>query len=158
MAKNTKHIPVYVASRELAKLIFEQVKEFPRDYRPTLGNIMAKEALELILHIYRANVAENKAPHLTIALEKLQVTEMLLQTAHDLKLISVSKYAESIDLTESIGKQAGGWRKSSAKVIIECSNQSPQQRPDFAYAKAYATAPKSGSNRETAKSRNAAHC
>ena len=128
MAKGTKHLPIYVASKNLMQEVTSAVKDFPRNFRPTLGAMIMGEALELLLYIYRANAAQDKTPHITQALEKAQVTETLMQLAFDLKLVSPEIYITCIDLTEYIGRQGGGWRKSSAAANIRTDNHpcSPQ--------------------------------
>ncbi|UGA37891.1 four helix bundle protein [Chromobacterium haemolyticum] len=45
-------------------------------------------------------------------LERLQVVELTLRLSHDLRLIAPRQYAGAIELTDKIGRQATGWRKS----------------------------------------------
>lgn len=116
MSKNTKHLPIYKASYSLVKIITSATRDFSRAFRPTLGAHMTKEAIDLILCVYRANAARNKAEHIRQAQEKIQVLEMLVQMAFDLHLINAEVYAQCIDITEDIGKQAGGWLKFAERV------------------------------------------
>ena len=73
----------------------------------------ADEGVEIVVLIFRANVARDKAPHLGTLIERLQVAELLLRLSKDKRLISISQYAKAIELTNSVGKQAGGWRRSA---------------------------------------------
>lgn len=123
MAKNTKHLPIYKMSYELVKIITDSARHFSRDFRPTLGATMSKEALDLVLCVYRANAATDKVEHIELMLEKMQVLEMLIQMSFDLRLLSPTVYAACIDMTESIGKQAGGWKKFAERGSIPRSNQ-----------------------------------
>ena len=111
MPKNTKHLPIYKASYDLLQLVTQLAKNFSRDYRPTLGNRLHAECVNLVVLVYRANAAAEKAPHIVAMLETLEVVEMMLQLASDLHLISRSQYARTVPLTDGIGRQAGGWAK-----------------------------------------------
>ncbi|MNT54073.1 hypothetical protein D3C72_1912070 [compost metagenome] len=46
--------------------------------------------------------------------ERLQVAELLLRLSVDKRLISKPQYAKTVALTNSIGKQANGWRRSAS--------------------------------------------
>jgi len=47
-------------------------------------------------------------------LERLQVVELILRLSKDMRLISTKQYAQVVELTEEVGKQATGWKKHSA--------------------------------------------
>jgi len=107
-------LPIYKVTYELLVLATEVTRNMPRDFKASMGGKIREECLELVLLIYRANVATDKVPHLTTMLERLQVAELLFRLARDLRLIAVKQYAKAIELTAAIGKQANGWRKYSA--------------------------------------------
>ena len=46
-----------------------------------------------------------------------QAETVLLRLARDKRLISTGQYAKAVELTQSIGKQATGWRKSAASPV-----------------------------------------
>ena len=50
-------------------------------------------------------------------LERLEAATALLRASHGLRLISTKVWAESIELTDSVGKQAGGWLKSARNTF-----------------------------------------
>ena len=86
----------------------------PRNLRRPLGEKVIDECVELTVLVFRANVSKDKVPHITALLERLQVAELLLRLAQDLRCISRAQYARAVELTTSIGKQASGWRRASA--------------------------------------------
>ena len=88
----------------------------PRDFKASLGGRIRDECVQLMVLIGRANAAAQKVPHITALLEHLQVAELLLRLAHDKRFISHGQWARAVDLTERIGRQAGGWRKASAML------------------------------------------
>lgn len=112
-----KDLPIYKVTYDLAIHIAEVTRHMSRDFKSSLGGEMRKEAIGLCLLIYRANSARNKVPHLDELLERVQVVELTLRLAHDMRLISVKQYASAIELTDKIGKQANGWRKQSANNL-----------------------------------------
>ena len=85
----------------------------PRDFKASIGGKLRDECVEIVVLIFRANVAREKAPHLGTLIERLQVAELLLRLSRDKHLISTGQYAKAIELTNSIGKQAGGWKRAA---------------------------------------------
>ncbi len=53
-------LPVYRDTYQLILKIFEVTKDFPRDYKYTLGQDMKRDALQLVRSIYRANKSVDK--------------------------------------------------------------------------------------------------
>ena len=111
-----KHLPIYKLTYELLQRVMDSTKEFPREFKFTLGQKMKDEAIELVVLIYRANSAENKSTHLDMILERLQVLELLLRLCLDMKVFPPKKYAATVEMTASIGKQANGWRRAGSVV------------------------------------------
>jgi len=112
MALHT-HLPIYKVAYDLLVVITRLAKNMPRDFKKSIGERLRDECLEIVVLIFRANVAQDKGKHLVILLERLQVAELLLRLSKDMHLISVEQYAVAIGLTDSAGKQANGWRRSS---------------------------------------------
>ena len=104
-------LTIYKNSYDLFDIIIDLAKNMPRDFKASIGGKLRDECIEILVLIFRANVANEKAPHISTLIEHLQVCELLLRLSRDKKLISTSQYAKAIELTGSIGKQAGGWRK-----------------------------------------------
>jgi hypothetical protein len=108
-----RHLPIYRLTYELLQRVMEVTKDFPREHKFTLGQKIKDEVIEIVLLIYRANSSDNKTAHIEVLLEKLQVVELLLRLSHDMRLIPLKSYAAVIEMTESLGKQAQGWKKAS---------------------------------------------
>ena len=105
---------IHKTAYDLLGVVVEAARNMPRDVKQQLGQELRGECVQITVLIFRANVARNKAPHLLEVLERLQVAELLLRLAHDLRFIGQKQYAAAIALTGQIGKQANGWRKHSA--------------------------------------------
>jgi hypothetical protein len=122
-----KHLPIYKAAYDLMVLAAQLTRNMPRDFKSSFGSKLRDECVELVLLISRANAARDKVPHLDQLIERLEVAELLIRLAHDLRFISNGQYAQAIEVTGSIGKQAGGWRKQSA--IATSDTAPPHPRP-----------------------------
>jgi len=112
MALHT-NLPIYKVAYDLLDIITDLAKNMPRDFKASIGGKLRDECVEIVVLIFRANVAKEKAPHLGTLIERLQVAELLLRLSRDKQLISTGQYAKAVELTTSVGKQAGGWRRSA---------------------------------------------
>ena len=104
-------LPIYKVAYDLLNVVTELVKNMNKSFKRSIGEKLSNEAVEIVVLIFRANVAVVKLTHLTTLIERLQVIELLLRLACDKQLISLGQYAKAIELTASVGKQAGGWRR-----------------------------------------------
>lgn len=109
MALHTE-LPIYKTAYDLLDAITDLARNMPRDFKQSIGGKLRDEAVEITTLVFRANVAKEKASHIQQLLERQQVAELLIRLARDKKLISTGQYAKTIQLTNSIGKQANGWR------------------------------------------------
>ena len=112
MALHTQ-LPIYKAAYDLLDVTTDLAKNMPRDFKASIGGVIRDEVVQVVVLIFRANTAREKAPHLEALIERLQVSELMLRLSRDKKLISPGQYAKAVDLTTSIGKQASGWRRSA---------------------------------------------
>ncbi len=109
-------LPIHKAGYDLYGVIVDMVRNLPRSVKRTLGDRMEDRSMELLLLVGRANTADNKVPFIEELLEQLQAIELMLRTCLDKRFISRGQWARAIEITDSIGKQAGGWRKQSARA------------------------------------------
>jgi hypothetical protein len=112
MALHTQ-LPIYKVAYDLLDVVTDLVKNMPRDFKASIGGKISQECVEIVVLIFRAKCAREKGPHLDDLIERLQVTELLLRLSRDKRLISTGQYARAVELTNSVGKQAGGWRRSA---------------------------------------------
>ncbi len=111
------NLPIYKVAYDLLDAATELAKNMPRDFKAQIGGKLRDECIEITVLIFRANTAREKAPHLLDLLERLQVAELLLRLSVDKRLISKPQYAKTVALTNSIGKQANGWRRSASSPV-----------------------------------------
>ncbi len=107
-------LPIYKVAYNLFDVVTDLVKNMPRDFKASIGGKISGECIEILMLIFRANCARDKAPYLDELIERQQVCELLLRLSRDKRIISTVQYAKAIEITNMVGKQAGGWRKASS--------------------------------------------
>lgn len=110
-------LPIYKAAYDLLDVATDLVKNMQRDFKRSIGDKISGECIEITILVFRANVAQDKAPHLMELLERLQVIELMIRLAMDKRLISKPAYAKAVELSTSIGKQANGWRRAASRPL-----------------------------------------
>jgi hypothetical protein len=116
MATHTS-LPIYKVAYDLLDVVTDLVKNMQRDFKRSIGEKINAECVEITVLVFRANVAQDKSPHLMDLLERLQVINLLVRLAMDKRLISRPAYANAIELTTNIGKQANGWKRSANRPL-----------------------------------------
>lgn len=91
-------------------MVTRKTKDFPRDFKYSLGDKIRNECIELVVFIYKANtLRQQRKEHLQQILERVQVIELMLRLAKDLRLFNVTAFSEIVLLTDSLARQAQGW-------------------------------------------------
>ena len=106
-------LPVYRDTYQLLLRIFECTRNFPKEYKYTLGQDMKRDALQLVRSIYRANKSTDKKASLDTFLDEFELLKLEIRLCTDMKVLSFKKQAELSVLMDSIGKQITGWRNAS---------------------------------------------
>lgn len=107
-------LPIYKTAYDLLGLTVDLTGNLPRNLKRHVGDAVLEGCVEMMKLTFRANVARDKVEHIEKLLEELEAVNLWLRVLKDRHLISVGQYAKAIELTTSIGKQAGGWKKHSA--------------------------------------------
>ncbi len=105
-------LPVFKEVYQLILKIFECRKDFPKEYKYTLGQDMKRDGIQLVRSIYRANKSKNKKEYLEQFLDDFEVLKLEIRLCVDMKILSIKKQAELSGVMESIGKQITGWRNA----------------------------------------------
>lgn len=116
-----KHLPIYKVTYELLRQLIEVTKEFPRDYKFTLGQKIKNEAIEMVVLIYKANSTTDRISHIEALMERLQVVELILRLCHDLRLIPTKKYSAVVEMTESL-KQTSARLEKIHQILARASS------------------------------------
>lgn len=110
-------LPIYKVAYRLLDVATDLIKHMQRDFKRSIGEKITTECVEITVLVFRANVATDKGPHLVELVERLQVIDLMLRLAMDKRLISRLGYAQAVELTTSIGKQAVGWRRAASRPL-----------------------------------------
>lgn len=100
---------------DLLARVTQATAGFSKAYKYSLGDRLRDEVVDMVVFIFKANSSrKERVQHATAFLERLQVVELMLRLCKDLRLLTVKQFAEIVGLTDSLGRQAQGWIKSSA--------------------------------------------
>ena len=105
-------LEIYKAAYDLLGAAGDVIMNMRRDAKKVFGEKIIDACIELDLHIRAANMAQDKEPHLLRLLERLEVIELLSRVCRDRGYIPPRHFAKLVERTQSIGKQANGWRKA----------------------------------------------
>ena len=112
-----KHLPIYKATYDLLHQITRITRNYPRDFKFSMGQKLRDETVDLVVFIYKANsLQRSRHEFLMQIVERMQVVELLLRLSKDMRLLSVKQFSETVLLTDSIGRQAQGWLKTTDKA------------------------------------------
>jgi hypothetical protein len=113
-----QHLPIYRITYELLQRVTVATRDFPREFKFTIGQKLQDEVVGLVVLIYKANASGVKAPLIEILLERIQVVELLVRLSQDLRIMTKKHYAALVEMIESLAKQAQGWKKAMLKNPI----------------------------------------
>jgi hypothetical protein len=108
-------LDIYKAAMELTRISSSLVSHMPRNHRSVDGALLVGHSRTILKLIRHANMAEDKVPDIDLILDEIVDVEVDLRVCVDLRLISLTGYARASQLSNSVHKQAHGWRKTSAE-------------------------------------------
>lgn len=76
MALHT-NLPIYKVTYDLLDVVTDLAKNMPRDFKQSIGGKISQECVEIVVLIFRANCARDKAPHLGELIERLPADQTL---------------------------------------------------------------------------------
>jgi hypothetical protein len=111
-------LDVYKLSMDLLRACTTITRNMPRDYKATLGRRIFAECIDILVLIQRANIAQNKVPHLVEIMESVSVIEALLRLALDMRdpvLIAPKQFGVGAKLCAGVGRQVNSWKNWARK-------------------------------------------
>ena len=116
----SEELPIYKASYDLLEQLTELSKDLPKFLRYTVGTRMTDLCLDILGLIYRANMSlEGRQAAITDLLISYRQLLMLLRVCYHQKAFSTGKYAELLQLLDSIGRQGTAWKNKTSEFPIE---------------------------------------
>jgi hypothetical protein len=108
-----EQLKIYRDASELVKRVFIIVKNFPRDYKFTLGTRIQNTVLDCVDLIYKAASHREKTKYLDELVSSFDFLSFLIRTAKDMNIVTEKQYSLYIELSVPCVKQASGWLKAS---------------------------------------------
>ncbi len=105
------HLPIHKTGSQLLSLAARIYEQLPRGYKRTIGDKLVAHCSEMLDLMALANATgqEQRAAHIRSILTHTRAATVWLRVAFDLRKVSPKLWAESVQMLESIGKQANGW-------------------------------------------------
>lgn len=111
---NLDHLSIYFKSYQLIKFLYERVRNFPKEYKYTLGENILNLSWQCLDSVLEANAMPNekkqpKILELSITFDKLKIR---LRMAQEINLISKKQFVHiQVYYIKEIGEMLGGWLK-----------------------------------------------
>lgn len=86
-----EHLPIYKKTYDLLLLAMQATKDFPREYKYTLGQNIKDEITGLVVFIYRANSAHSKTAHIENILNVSRSSSLPERTGEDSQVSKIFK-------------------------------------------------------------------
>lgn len=108
-----EELKIYKDTSELVKRVFIIVKNFPRDYKYTIGSRIQDTALNCVELIYKASRHKQKEKDLDELVSSLDFLSYLIRISKDMNIVTERQYGIYIEKSIPCVKQASGWLKST---------------------------------------------
>ena len=111
-------LPIHRTGVRLLALAFKVQEQMPRSVKRILGDKVTQHCVDMLDLMALANASQHeaRAEYIGELLKRQRAVTVLLRVSHDSRYLSPKLWAESVELLGSIGKQAGGWLKSSNRA------------------------------------------
>lgn len=108
-------LPIYKHGCDLLSLAVDVQTQMPRIYKRTLGEKIHQQCMDMLECMAMANACRGaeRGQQIELLLTRLRAVTAMLRVSHEKRAISDKLWARSIELLDTIGAQAGGWRKQT---------------------------------------------
>lgn len=108
-------LPIFKHGCDLLSLAVDVQTQMPRIYKRTLGEKIHQQCMDMLECMAMANASRGtaRAQQIDLLLTRLRAVTAMLRVCHDKRAISDKVWARSIELLDTIGSQAGGWRRQT---------------------------------------------
>ena len=112
-------LPIYKHGCDLLSLALDVQVQMPRMFKRSLGEKIHVMCVEMLEAMAMANASRggDRVAQLDLLLQHLRAATAMLRVSHDNRLISPTLWAQSVELLDAVGSQAGGWRKQTIGSI-----------------------------------------
>ncbi len=118
--KLVSNTQIYLDARALLDSILDVTKDFPRDYKFSIGKELHELGVKLLQEIAAAYInkdREIRIQHLTDFQTDFETVKTLIRIAGERRWIKgLGRHARIVELMDAIGKQSSAWKNSLTKV------------------------------------------
>lgn len=110
MALHTQ-LPIHKTGSELLGLVARIHAQMPRGFKRTVGDKIVSHCSEMLDLMALANATQStdRAQHIRNILTHNRAATVWLRVGFDLRVVSKETWAQSVQMLDSVGKQASGW-------------------------------------------------
>lgn len=110
-----RDLEIYKAADQLFQFALKLQVQIPRAHRVSVGLPLSNACGSILLSVSRANVSRGAARegHIHQVMEHLETAISFFRACHQMPIINHKAWADSIVLTDSVGKQAHGWLRAT---------------------------------------------
>ncbi|MFC5524056.1 four helix bundle protein [Polaromonas jejuensis] len=112
-------LPIYKHGCDLLSLALDVQTQMPRIFKRSLGEKIHGLCVEMLEAMAMANASrgDGRVQQLDLLLQHLRATTAMLRVSHDKRLISPKLWGQSVELLDTVGSMAGGWRKQTIATL-----------------------------------------
>jgi len=103
------HLPIFQHTYKLTLEIYQTTRQFPREFKYTLGQRLKEMISDLLNCIVVANSKKDKKDSLEEAQLKLEQLRIHIRLTSDLKVMKLKRFEYFNRIIEEIAKQLSGW-------------------------------------------------
>ena len=111
-----QNMPLYLRLISLLKIDYEVVHNLPKEYKYSLGEDIISKTWNLVDMFIKAqcqsNDHANKVKLISLMNLEFDSLKLRIRFLSELKLISLAKSGQFVELTVEIGKMLGSWQKN----------------------------------------------
>lgn len=123
---------VYKHTYDLTIALMQLTKRMDRAYKFTLGERINNACVDMLLSVYRINIASaDRERFFVSAREQVELVRLLLRLLKDLRLVAIKRFAALNEYVESISKQLTGWHNSHRNPSYAKGNRPSGQQQMF---------------------------
>src|ERR1700739_630389 len=110
-----QELPIYRTGTQLLALAVRSKEQMPRGGKRSLGEKISHHCIEMLDEMALANATQRheRAMHVERLLAHHPALTVRVRVTHDSRYIATKLWAEAVRLLDGIGKQGGGWLKST---------------------------------------------
>ena len=112
-------LPIHRTGSELLGLAARIHAQMPRGFKRTVGDKIVSHCSEMLDLMALANATKNaqRVQHIEGILTHNRAAKVWLRVGFDLRIVSTEPWSQSIQMLDSVGKQANGWlNKTTGKA------------------------------------------